>query len=318
LQKSALLAVILASTFSLSAFQASDGPLLSGSKHWEITVTPSIGYLYGEAREIVYDDSDTDDYLSELIWDLSDLFYAGGTVSFNAINRFYINTGFWASISSGTGYMNDFDWIDGETESDGYDRYNWTRWSLSEVEVLESYIIDINASYDFLARREHKLSGLIGFKSLYWDWNDEVSDSYYDGVSDVVEVGVNAIDYQLLMLIPYIGTVYGYTIKEFYISGKLLYSPAVFAYDHDHHILTSTHYYDEYTWGHYFSLSLFCGYRFSQLFSISLQLNGEYVLETRGSIAVYNESSIQTGYYSDQAGLQYESMSFSVNASFHY
>lgn len=335
--------VIYLFAFPLSAFQSHDGPLIAGDKNWGITLEPSFGYLYGEAREIVYDTSDISTegkessvgtYISELVWDLHNIFYTGATVSFNYQNKIYLNTGFWFSVNSGSGFMNDYDWVYyNSVESRPYylhdrdGKNDLSHWSLSEVDVLESYIWDINVSYNFLKSYEHKLTALIGFKTLYWNWNDETVDSYYDGEEDYVEVGINGIDYQLGIFIPYLGTGYGFNIKRFSFSGILSYSPFVFAYDHDHHInrtdygTDGAHFYDIISFGQYVSLSIEVAYRFSRLFQLSGEISGEYLFETKGDTSIYSTSGGSEEYSGTStggAGIQYESISFSINAGFSF
>ena len=307
--------IILTPVYSLQSF---NGSLIDHNDLIGFTVAPSFGYLYGESREIVYLSSIDKTYLSELIWDLSDILYIGGSASLNFKNRLYLNTGFWTSINQGNGYMMDFDWISGYIQSDGYGRTDWTHWSLSSVDIVESFLFDINLSFDFVESRELNLSVIGGYKSIYWDWSDKVLDSFYDGVPDVIPVGVDAIDYQLGLDIIYLGIGSGFYTHGFFIDGNFVYSPIVFGTDHDHHILTATHYYDKIILGQYIAFSIRSGYRFTNFFTLTGSFSVEYLFETRGTTYEYNESGVQTGEYTGGAGIQYEAVSISINAAFNF
>lgn len=313
-----------------------NGSFLSDDDSFGFTMEPSFGYFYGQAREIVYDTSDSStggesssegDYLSELIWDLSDILYGGVSLSANFNNRWYINGGVWTAINAGSGYMNDFDWIDGEIESDGYGKSAWTRWSLSEVEIVSSLIIDLNLTYDFVSRSAWALSAILGYKYIDWEWSDNVVDSFYDGVDDVVTTDVNAIDYELSLYIPYLGLGGRYSSpKGFFFQGRIIYSPFVIGQDHDHHILRTDngsvdglHFYDVIYLGQYISAILKSGYQFSDMFKLSVEISGDYMFEQKGITYTYETSSGDESLYyisAGGAGLQYQSLSFAINASF--
>lgn len=311
--------LVFLSVSTIPATQAHDGQLIDEGRILGFTIEPSFGYLTGEVREIVYFDSANQTYLSELLWDLDNIFYAGGSVSLNMFNRIFVNTGIWTSINKGNGYMEDYDWLNllgyDYPTYDEHERSGWTNWSLSSVEVIKSLLFDINTSFDFLKHRDFKLSVTVGYKSVYWDWSDKILDSLYPSGPDVIPVGIDAIDYQLALDIPYFGFGGAFNIKGFFLDGRMIYSPFVFGGDHDHHILTNTHYYDKIILGQYIAASIKSGYRFNRFFSLTGQIVMEYLFEQRGDTSVYNESGIQIASYPGGAGIQYQTISFSINSS---
>jgi outer membrane protease len=333
-----VISVIFLLLFSISLLQALeslDGAYLEKGDSVGFSIEPSFGYLLGQAREIVYDtgnestegmSSSNGYYLSELIWDLKNIFYIGTAASLNIKNKFFINAGVWTAVNDGNGFMNDYDWIywdsiDGVPyilhDRDG--KIDLSHWSESTVSLEESLIFDINGSYDFVANRKANLSALVGYKYIYWDWSDSVIDSMYDGVEDVIEEGVNGIDYNLGLHIPYLGIGYGLDSEiGFKWRGRVIYSPLVIAMDHDHHILRSLHFYDNAYFGQFLSGSLEFGYHFSSLFSLSGRVSGDYLFEVKGSTYVYNESEVLLGIISDGAGMQYQALSISINAAFSF
>ncbi|MBI9098084.1 MAG: omptin family outer membrane protease [Spirochaetaceae bacterium] len=316
-------------SFQLQAIQSMDGVLIAESDSIGFTIEPSIGFLNGVAREIVYKDNSSDTYLSELIWDLTEIVYAGLSASINIQNRLYLNIGFWTSINAGSGYMNDFDWLNLTGKSypvyDDYDRSGWTNWSLSSVDVVRSLLLDVNISYDFLSQRNVRFSPMSGYRRLYWDWSDRVLDSIYPPEWRSLEVGADAIDYELLLNILYMGFgVAGYYPDGVFLDWIFIYSPFVFGGDHDHHLLRDDygpggiHFYDNIYFGQYLSTTVKIGYSFSEWFCLSTKFSGEYLIERRGSTYVYDNEGNSKGSIAGGAGIQYQALSISINAAFSF
>lgn len=340
-----LLAISFICIVSLEATQSLGGMLIGDDDSFGISVTPSIGYLAGQAREIVYDTGEDSTegmssyngyYLSELIWDLTKILYIGASSSANFGNRFYINAGIWTSMNDGTGYMNDYDWVYWNSfagrpynlhDRDG--KKDLSHWSKSTVTIENSLLLDINVSYDLLPGNRWNLSALGGYRYIYWDWSDLVVDSMYDAVDDVLTVGINAIDYSLGLHIPYIGFGFGYhSSNGVFVISRISYSPFVVGQDHDHHILRTEngnigglHFYDEIYMGQFFSGSVGVGYEFSDFFSMKIQLAGDYLFETKGLTYIYGTpGGVETysGTITGGAGIQYQALSFSANAVFSF
>lgn len=319
------LIIFLAS--QLSAMQSLNGALVDDEEFLGITIEPSFGYLFGQVREIVYDSagestggesSYVGNYLSELIWELSDVLYAGVSVSENFNNRLYVNTGIWTAVNKGTGFMNDYDWIYEDAFGTPYvlhdrnDKTDISHWSLSSVELVNSFVADINISFDILPMRAWNFSVIAGYKYLTWDWTDSIIDSYYDGSPDAIPVGVNAIDYMVDIHVPYLGIGGGfYPGENFFIDGRIVYSPFTIAADHDHHILRSIHFKDYVYFGQFISAAVKSGWKFNNSILMNIQVLGDYLFEKKGF--TYVDDSL-AGY----AGIQYMSLAFSINFAFSF
>lgn len=324
-----LFVFLLIGSSSITAMQSLNGALIDEDNFMGITIEPSFGYLMGQVREIVYDSagestggesSYVGNYLSELIWDLSDILYAGCNVSENFMNRLYFNVGIWTAINKGTGFMNDYDWISEDPSGDPYTlhdrngKVDISHWSLSSVELVNSLIADINLSFDFIPRRDWNLSLIGGYKFVTWDWTDSLIDSYYDGVAGGLgyPAGTDAIDYMVDMHFPYFGIGYGYSFRSlFYLGGRFTYSPFTIASDHDHHILRDIHFYDYVYFGQFISMAFKAGLQFNNTFSVNIKFFGDYLFEKKGYTYVNDSLS---GY----AGIQYQSLAFSINTAFSF
>lgn len=337
--------ILLLLATQVHALHSLEGALIDKDDSFGFTIEPSFGYLLGQVREIVYDtgsestqgeSSSKGYYLSELIWDLTDILYSGITVSANINNRFYINGGLWTAVNPGTGFMNDYDWVYyNSTDARPYflhdrnDKTDLSHWSLSTVEINESFLADINITYDFITRRLWNFSVIGGYKYIYWSWTDIIIDSMYDGIDDYLPTGVNGIDYQLSLNIPYVGIGGAwYPESGFVLQGRFLYSPFVIGLDHDHHKLRTEngnidglHFYDRIYFGQFISATIKVGYVFSDFFSLFAQSDGDYLFETKGNTAVYSTpGGVETfsNIYYGGAGIQYQSLSFSLNAAFSF
>jgi len=330
-----LILVLIVPCLQVQALQSLEGTVLREGDSFGFTLEPSFGYLKGQAREIVYDtgnestkgmSSSNGYYLSELIWDLTDIVYTGLSASLNFNNRLYVNAGVWTAVSKGRGYMDDYDWVYFNNVAgrpyylhDRNGKVDLSHWSYSSVDVVNSVIFDFNLSYDFLRDPKWSFLTTMGYKYTFWDWSDIVLDSMYDQVDDVLTVGINAIDYALGLHIPYFGIRGGYSNNPgLILKGNLVYSPFVVGMAHDHHILRYRHFYDRTFMGQYLAGSLEAGYRFSPLFSLKVVIFGDYLFESKGITYVYDDYGNFKGSIPGGAGIQYQAFSLSLNASFSF
>jgi outer membrane protease len=85
----------------------------AGDFPYTFSVSPVVGFLYGQGKEIVYQDEKSDTYLSELLWDIKPLVYSGLVLDVSRKK----NPGFFYSISLKFGFpitagiMEDRDWM---------------------------------------------------------------------------------------------------------------------------------------------------------------------------------------------------------------
>jgi len=87
----------------------------------------SINYVRGISNEYVYD-SDTGEKISQLDWEIEDVVLAGGVLSVWFSRKVQLNFGFWAAVTQGNGYMQDWDW-------DSSLGFGWSHWSRSPVDL---------------------------------------------------------------------------------------------------------------------------------------------------------------------------------------
>ncbi|GHV92951.1 hypothetical protein AGMMS50268_34540 [Spirochaetia bacterium] len=88
-----------------------------GKTPYRISLAAGAGVILGQTEEIVYKSSDTDDYLSQLLWDLMPQVYIGTALSLARANPLAglgaaldVSVKFGIPMASGT--MEDRDWQD--------------------------------------------------------------------------------------------------------------------------------------------------------------------------------------------------------------
>lgn len=288
------------------SFEAGGGPetVVGTWKHVEVTIQNSIGQLNGEARELVYDwDENGNRYkLSELIWDLKSLTMGGITASAKIYNRYHVSFGYWGAMNTGDGQMDDYDWF-----IPGGD---WTHWSLSDVEVDQGSLIDLNSSIDAWRGHGVTLSGIIGYRQNTWSWLDHGIRHIYSsnpyspaGFRDeVMEDDYSTlITYRQTIRIPYAGVQATGDFDRFQLRAYGDYSPFVSADDYDHHIYFDDEYEETFSGGSFYGLGVACSWRAWRNLFVTLAFDYQNVPEISGDMTVRSEGVTRS--YQDNAGL---------------
>jgi outer membrane protease len=316
LRRSSLFIVVCLSIAGLLGLSSSSWALHAwnarGSEEETVSVRASCGMLEGEAHEYVYDDTffgfGGTYKASELIWDLSGLAVAGAIVSVRPTESWSVQLGGWTCVNKGNGGMVDYDWA-----MEGID---WTDRSISDVEVVSSYMADINVAYRFFKRESLSLSGVIGYKQDFWKWEDSFIELLYsvDGFRDYYEEGdgSNMIDYEQLFQIPYIGINSACVWGRFALTAYLLYSPLVMAEDKDYHIQRDIRFEETFSGGNYFGGGLAAQYDVTSAFFLSASLDCQSIPEFKGDMELTDELG-DTYSYSDSAGISHLSSMLSAS-----
>ena len=138
---------------------------------YTFSITGQTGFLYGYSEEIVYKDSNSDVYLSELLWDIKPLFYAGFNLNFSRINPME-KLGFFADLSlkfgipNETGTMVDRDWVSGNGLTNFSSHKNFTQGA---------FILDFSSGVSAPVFSRFVFSAYLSFSYMYFSW------ASYDG-----------------------------------------------------------------------------------------------------------------------------------------
>jgi len=285
------------------------------------SITPSIGMLYGQAKEIVYKSSRSDMLESELQWNIKPLLYAGLAADFGPVNNFakhgFVgNLSFKMGIPQRTGIMEDRDWLyENSSALTNYSRHN----NFSERAITA----DLSLGYSFPLFNLIALGMNLDFSYMNFYWI--AKDGYYqyledDGFGNILP-GQTWTDE--IPKIPSPGKVIEYTQNWFIFSpgvfikfrlgsyfslnGNFNYSPLIYCTDRDDHLVGGKRtFIDYFYYGHYLKGS--GGITFSPLDYLDLTLFLSYssITDSRGDTYIYSikHSGIAGGGYSAlEAGL---------------
>ena len=227
----------------------------------------SLGLLDGAAKEHVYDYETADGsrrQLSRLDWDLKNIAMGGVNFSVRPIKRnvwdaLTLNFGYWNALTEGSGEMDDYDWLDPYST-------DWTHYSLSDVDVTEGYVFDLNVAWDVVEWQDLVVRGFLGYKQNGWTWEDSGRYLLYPEYGYVPQDlgGDNMINYEQEFRMPYIGASADWTRGDFTVSGRLTYSPSVEATDWDEHVGRGMNYKEEFEGGDMLGFGLDIRYAFSR------------------------------------------------------
>lgn len=240
----------------------------------------SFGWLNGQAKEHVFDYETADGsrrQLSRLDWDLKNVLMGGVNFSvrpmnmvkgidlnedltFNTANGVTLNFGYWNVLWEGNGEMEDYDWLD-------YGSSDWTDYSLSDVDVTEGYVFDVNVAWDFIQWKDLATARVFaGYKQNGWSWEDHGKYLLYSEYGYVPQdlYGENMINYEQEFRMPYVGAGVDFTPGNFTVSARLTYSPSVEATDWDDHVARDMHFKETFEGGDMLGFGLDVRYMFSK------------------------------------------------------
>lgn len=182
----------------------------------------SIGYLWGEANELVYHPI-TGRKISHLIWDIEGVPMFGFGLTLTPVNWLKLNGDFRLNISDGSVVMDDYDWF--------VPGLPWTDWSHHEdVDTDRVRRFDINAEVTAYSTDTFKVYGIVGYKVDSYEWSGYGGSFIYsiNGFRDTagaIPDGLKGISYEQEYSTPYFGFGGNYSFGRFALSGSVIYSP---------------------------------------------------------------------------------------------
>ena len=284
------------------------------------TISPIIGILYGQSEEIAYKYPEKDLYLSELLWDYKPLFYAGIIADYSKHDPFRQNS-FTASSSFKYGFpfragiLENRDWMN-------LSQNNITHYSRHDAYSSGAVFADISAGFSWSLRESLVLKtyGEFSYKRLSWSAKDGYLQYPSSGISGSFPAWDNNLPKQEVR-----GEVIRYTqnwfilaprfylkwklIPSFSIMGNFNYSPLVYCYARDDHLLEPPRSYHDYLFfGHYFNGSAEFAYSPDNNLGFSLNLSYSHISGTRGDSqtgTTLNRKGAGAGYSAFGIGLAF-------------
>lgn len=274
----------------------------------------SAGLLNGDAKEHVYDYETADGsrrQLSRLDWDLKKIAMGGGSLSVRVLDKLTLNGGYWAALTEGSGEMDDYDWMEpGSTD--------WTHYSLSDVDVTEGYVLDLNAAWDLLRRGSFVARVHAGYKQDGWKWEDRGVYLLYPeyGYVPYPLDGENGIDYEQEFRMPYAGGSVDWASGGLAVSGYVNWSPIVAADDWDDHKARTLRFHETFEGGDMLGAGVEVRYEFAEgslkgLF-LAAAVDYQKVDLIIGDMEIEDYSTGERGGDEDTAGIENEYLSISL------
>ena len=312
--KKQLLAIMAAGLLPAAgwAFQADvvAGPKLV--KEVPFAVQGSLGVVNGMAKEHVYDyDTGSRRQLSRLDWEIKNVAMAGFNGSVRLLDKLTVNGGWWTALTEGSGEMEDYDWLD-------YGSPDWTHYSLSEVDVTEGYIFDLNVAWDLWSQKDMTVRAQAGYKQTGWTWEDRGVYLLYPEYGYVPQDlgGDNMINYEQEFRMPYLGASGDWQLGNFTVSGYANWSPLVSAEDWDQHVARTLNFHETFDGGDMYGLGLEGRYAFTRGFFkgafMTAALDYQLVDLIIGDMEVEDYSTGETGGDEDTAGIENDTLVLSL------
>ena len=292
------------------------------------TAGASTDYYSGEVREIVYPGTGwTNNYLSELIWQIDNIAMLNAHLG-ASLNKFSLNISAGTALNKGTGEMDDYDWGD-------YSITDWTNWSNSDIFLDKSFILDTSLTYSIKPNTNTTIPIGIGYKLNYLNWSDKAgkyiyfwdftNNNYFPNVQAGNFGGIPGINYTFVQNIPLITV--GISFRKKAITGKInaSYSPFIYAWDLDHHIMRGFFFLDTFNANHWYQLKVEIGYNDRRKGKLFCSLQFEELPEIKGDTSVYNEdpadptkTGTPAGSYKDAAGLASKILTISIGYKYQF
>jgi outer membrane protease len=287
-------------------------------------MTSAAGFLYGYGEEIVYKYPGKETHLSELLWNMKPLFYAGGALDFSRLNPME-KPGFFTSLSlkfgfpGNTGIMEDRDWNTPEDALSNYSRSD----NYTDGALIFDYFLGLTLPLKSLALL--KMYWGFSWMSFHWTGRDgytryapAIGNTYLpldDSVPEDPLYGTS-IRYSQDWLMTYPGMALSVPLPYgFGAALSFQISPLIFCVARDDHLLRNLEFRDYITGGLYleprgdvtfsfqnrFELSLYAAYRFVK--SAHGETYGRQTGSTsNGEFSSYSEDS-GAAFYALDSGL---------------
>jgi len=214
---------------------AAYGQIQIPGKSYDLSLAAQAGLLYGTAYEIVYQHELSDEYKSELQWELKPLFFMGMDITLEPVQtwgffaRFNIKAGFPAV----SGTMEDRDWLDFS------DLGKLTNFSSHTNKTQAAVLLALDAGFSFSITEWFFLRPFFSFDYILFKM--EGRDGYYRYAKannnwDTGTFSGAVITYSQNWFLLSPGFVLGFTLNRFTIKGEVTIAPFIFCIANDDHL----------------------------------------------------------------------------------
>jgi outer membrane protease len=304
------------------------------SQPYSFSLSTGPGFLFGTAYEIVYQNSKSDHYLSELQWNMKPLLYWGLDLELapqKPMQRWgpFFGLGIKAGLPMETGDIEDRDWIPSSTRPGAL-----THFSSHDNHTKAAFLVNLETGLSFpLWKMLFKV--YLDADYMYFKW--EAQDGYtqygpnkYEPPPPYIpwdpsfpkepftDMGGLGITYQQHWILISTGVGADFPFGRFTLSGTLFFSPLVFCIDIDEHHARTPPFTT--TGFLYKGISLKPKLGISFLFNdhLELELFGSYLWigETRGNVK--QEEPDNTTVYENSEGARFSAFEGGISLRYRF
>jgi len=293
------------------------------ANEYSFSIGASLGSLNGQGQEIVYRDSNSNNKLSELLWNFSPMNYIGLDINYSwqkPGNKWglFANSLFKLGFPGKTGVMEDRDWIKLYNP-------NWlTHYSVHDNKTESANLTDINLGASFLIFQKFLLKTYISYHYMSFSWTANGGSLLYpewdideDGEPDgdhyfLPSINVCTYEQTWHIVSPAI-SFYGEFNRFFDIEISLEVTPFIWCAAIDKHLLRDLVITENIKGGIFIEPSLLFSYKPSEHFVLSFSFAYREISKTRGN-GRYTYSENLSFTLKNQIGAEYKAFDIGITA----
>lgn len=277
-----------------------------------LAVSASAGMLSGKSHEMVYDEA-TGRKISQLDWKIKNVAILKGDITWDAYSFLTLNARGWTSLASGSGHMDDYDWMNAKQSS-------WTDHSshpATNVNYANEY--DLNIKGWIFQGDNYKAGVTAGYQETRFSWTATGGTYNYDNgaYQGNFPAGERGIGYSQRFSMPYIGLAGQYRFNDFEFNALFKFSDWVRAHDNDEHYMRDLTFREKTTDSRYYGASVDAGYYVTPHAKVFAEFTYSSYEEGKGGTQIIDTNTGDSGSiggdaagisnhnYTITAGLQY-------------
>ncbi|MDR3302754.1 MAG: omptin family outer membrane protease [Spirochaetaceae bacterium] len=235
-----LLFILALAAQNVPAQEQAAQELTAGGKNFQFSLGASLGLLHGQGVEVVYKALGSDNLLSELLWDIKPIGYAGLNAAL-AWQKPEAKWGFFAAAAikfgflGKTGIMQDSDWLE-------YDYPDWLiYYSAHDNITMRAMLLDANFGMSYRLSQSMVLKMSLEYHFMHFAWTALGGSFVYpqsNGGHMYFEEPIESCRYrQMWHIIAPMFAFYGKFNPYFDITLSFAITPLIIADNIDNHLL---------------------------------------------------------------------------------
>ncbi|HBN6010067.1 TPA: omptin family outer membrane protease, partial [Enterobacter cloacae] len=277
-----------------------------------LSVSASAGMLSGKSDEMVYDEV-TGRKISQLDWKIKNVAILKGDISWDAYSFLTLNARGWTSLASGSGHMDDYDWMNAKQSS-------WTDHSshpATNVNYANEY--DLNVKGWIFQGDNYKAGVTAGYQETRFSWTATGGSYNYDNGTNTgnFPAGERGIGYSQRFSMPYIGLAGQYRFNDFEFNALFKFSDWVRAHDNDEHYMRDLTFREKTSDSRYYGASVDAGYYVTPNAKVFAEFTYSSYEEGKGGTQIIDTNTGESGSIGgDAAGIS--NRNYTITAGLQY